>query len=169
MAEKIIILGSENWGKNVPDEYAITAVARFKIWGRPYEYLDFSYVEPASFMDYEGGYVQKFCQLELLSGIEEIIILQNDVTSPPALLLRKDGKLEFMGCLDKLAGVCSPEQPKFAKNFHYSGRTSGAQKCDEDAPEWLKDLAYDHNANVAYFKLENMVEKNTKPFPFIEE
>lgn len=172
MTEKIIIEGSKEWGTRVPDEYAITPVLHAKLARSTNEYLVFSFVEPANFMKYDGGFVQKFGEVQLEPDWEEIIIIQNDITSPASYLIRREGEeeLELRGNLFKLSGACSPEKPKFAQIFHYSGRTPGAQKSDENAPEWLKDLAYDHNANVAYFKFQKVLnEDGTKRFSFVEE
>lgn len=153
MTEKIIIEGSENWVGQVPEEYAIKCVRRFSAPENPKEYLAFSFVEPANILAVEAGFVKGYGLVKLKPRMKEIVIAQNDLTSPPAILVRDGEDLELLGYLSKLINTVSDEQPEFEEVYHYSGRTSGMQKCDEDAPEWLKEFAIEQNANVAYFKL----------------
>lgn len=163
-----VIEGSKDWRKRVPDEYAIRCVERCKakrkgneyilkpkydldLW-ESYEYLVIKYVEPVQ-KNPELGFFEWFAIAKVWEGTKEILIAQNDLTSPPALLIKQEENWKLLGCLEKSTLPWNDVQPQISQVIHYSGKISETQKCDENAPEWLKEFAIEHNANVAYFRL----------------
>lgn len=182
MSEKKIIEGSENWAKRVPDEYAIRCIERFSMPGKTNKYLVFYFVEPVSRV-YGSGFAEGYGMLELDPMVNAILIAQDDLTSPPAVFVKKNfipskpdagiDDFELIGVLQRINyelvnqriadepdnTVEKPEISKavekvsFRRTVYYSGRRNERQRSDSHAPVWLREFADRNFANVALFEL----------------
>ena len=152
-----IINGSEKWIEKVPDKYAIKHIEAYI---SPIEkdnmILKFEYVKNCCRAVSKGfikrcGYARvPYCIGEYVEGI---IICQNDTSDNPTFYYKKKDECELAGSLIKCEIHNTVYEPhKFSKIIHYSNRHIERQKCDEHAPQWLKDFATKHGANVAYFE-----------------
>lgn len=152
-----IIKGSQKWVERVPDEYAIKHIEAYI---SPVEksnmILKFSYVKNCCGL-YGAGFTRKIGMLRVDHNvgefIEGIVILINDVSMQPSVFYKEKDNISYKGQLEKCEVDNIVYKPlEFSNVIHYSARTLEKQKSDEDAPEWLKNLAETQGANVAYFE-----------------
>ena len=148
-----IIKGSENWVKDIPEKHAIKCVEQYKsLQDERDRVLKFVYVEPIC-RGVGHGFVEVYGIINVPINTEGIVVVKNDFSEVADIYFREDGELTYGGPLSKCASACVAHQPpEFSEIFHYSERDIEREKSDENAPEWLKELARENSANVAYFE-----------------
>ena len=151
-----IIEGSEKWIERIPDEYAIKHVEAYVYPLTNNMILKFDYVKNCCGA-YGAGFVKKTGIFKTPHNIGEyvegIVILQNDLSEQPSVYYKEGLYIRYKGHLSKCEVDNIVYKPlKFSNIIHYSGRNIEKQKSDENVPDWLKELADAHGANVAYFE-----------------
>jgi len=152
-----IIEGSEKWIERVPDEYAIKHVeAYMSPVDKGRMILKFNYVKNCCGA-LGTGFVKKNSMIKVPANIGEfiegILICQNDLSEQPSFYYKNRKGLDYIGQLIKCEVPDKVYKPlEFSKIIYYSERNIERQKSDSDAPDWLKEFAKEHGANVAYFE-----------------
>lgn len=152
-----IIEGSERWVERVPDKYAIQHVEAYvSPVEKEYMLLKFYYVKNCC-RTLGSGFIKK-CGLVKVpyyigNVVEGIVICQNDLSELPSYYYKNKDGVEYAGQLTKCEIFNVVYEPfNFSNIIHYSDRDIERQKADEEAPQWLKEFAINHGANVAYFE-----------------
>lgn len=152
-----IIEGSEQWIKQVPEEYAIKHVeAYISSVEREKMILKFNYVKNCC-RALGTGFIKR-CGIvrvpyNIGEFIEGIVICQNDLSEQPGFYYKNSKGIDYIGQLIKCEVFDVVSKPlKFSNIIHYSERNIERQKSDENAPKWLKEFAREKGANVAYFE-----------------
>ena len=154
---KGIIEGSEKWIKRIPDEYAIGHVeAYMSPVDKGQMILKFEYVKNCC-RALGTGFVKKSSMVKVPCNmgefIEGIVICQDDLSEQPGFYYKNRKALDYIGQLIKCEVFDKIYKPlKFSKIIHYSESNIERQKLDKNAPDWLKKIAREKGANVAYFK-----------------
>jgi len=152
-----IIEGSEKWIERVPDEYAIKHVeAYISPVDKGKMILKFKYVKNCC-RALGTGFIKRCGIVRVPANIGEfiegIVICQNDLSEQPGFYYKNRLGLDYIGQLIKCEVFDVVYKPlKFSNIIHYSERSIERQKCDENAPKWLKEFAREKGANVAYFE-----------------
>ncbi len=148
-----IIKGSENWVKVIPDKHAIKCVEQYQsLQDERARVLKFVYVEPVC-RGFGHGFVEVYGIITVPINTEGVVVVKNDFSEVADIYFREDGELTYGGPLSKCASArVAHKPPKFSEIFHYSERDNEREKSDEGAPDWLKKIASEHRANVAYFE-----------------
>lgn len=147
-----IIKDSKTWIESVPVEYAINCVEQCQE-DTQNRILKFSFVQPTSRI-VGTGFVQMHGIVSIPMETEGIVIVKNNLGEIPKVYLRNQKKLTYAGTL----GLCGKPHfrhknaPEFSAIYHYSATGIYRQKYDKNAPSWLKEMAIEKNASVAYFE-----------------
>ena len=150
-----IINGSSSWGNIVPDDYAMKCVYR-KETADGEEFI-ISFVNPCT-EDLDAGFCQGFSKFKVPNDVKDIVVAKNDICSTPYLILMKNEKK--VNDSRFLCNISDEELNKYKDKMQNNNKTFKNviycsvknQKSDEDAPEWLKNMANVYG-NVVYFKL----------------
>ena len=133
--------------KDIPNRYYMKCI-EIKETKDGNKVLTFQYV--AQLQRYDD-FICKCGVSYVLKNAKGIILLRKDFLENPKVYFVEEDELYFAGILQNCPET-KKEKVDFSGTFYFSGKNRGKEGMDNNAPDFLKELAKKHKANVAYFE-----------------